>query len=153
MSNRATHAKAAIPSGAAFAGYRARRQRRSHQIVETVGGTVGGYIGGRLPDLIDPPDCPNHRGIGHSVFSITIAGTIIYKKLADWQEWYRDLADDAKLRADNTTDQLWKAFFLLAEFVLRFIAGMIAGVIGGYASHLALDFMTPCSLPLLARGL
>jgi hypothetical protein len=153
MSNRATHVLVAVPSGAALAGYRARRQRRrSHRLVETAGGAVGGYLGGRLPDLIDPPTCPNHRGIGHSFLSISVAGTIIYKSLSDWQDWFRQRADEAKQRADNATDQVSRGFFLVAEFVLRFIAGLIAGVIGGYASHLALDFMTPCSLPLVARG-
>ena len=152
MSNRATHALVAIPSGGAFAMYQAQKQDPIHQVIEVSAGLLGGNIGGRLPDLIDPPDCPNHRGIGHSIYSLTIAGTIIYKKLADWQEWFRILADKMKLCADNTTEPILTAFFLLAEFVSRSIAGLMAGVIGGYASHLALDFMTPCSLPLVARG-
>lgn len=153
MSNRATHAAFAIPSGGALAWHQARNQTAIHQIVEVAAGLFGGYLGGRAPDVIDPANCWNHRGVGHSLFSITIAGTIIYRKLSDWQEWFRDLADKAKLRADAATDQLLKAFFAIAEAVLRGIAGLIAGFIGGYASHLALDFMTPCSLPLFARGI
>lgn len=152
MSNRSTHAAFAIPSGGALAMYQARSQSPTHQLIEISAGLLGGYVGGRLPDLVDPPDSPNHRGIGHSIFSITVAGTIIFNKLSDWQEWFRELADKAKLRAEATADQFLRALFLIAEGVLRGIAGLIAGVIGGYTSHLALDFMTPCSLPLVARG-
>lgn len=152
MSNRTAHATAAIPSGMAFAAYRARRQRPRRLAVETAGGAVGGYIGGRLPDLIDPPDCPNHRGVGHSLLSIAVAGTVVYYKLSDVEEWFRRLADEAKLRADNTTDQILRAFFLATESALRFIVGLIAGVVGGYASHLALDFTTPLGLPLISRS-
>jgi len=152
MSNREVHALAAIPAGGLCAAYQARNQTAPGQVIEVFGGLLGGYAGGRFPDLIDPPVCPDHRGIGHSIFSITIAGTIIYKKLSDWQDWFRNLADEARLRADSAQDDFWKGVFRLAEFLLRFVAGLIAGVIGGYASHLALDFMTPCSLPLVARG-
>ena len=126
------HAFASIPSGGTFAAYQARNQTPSQQGVETLAGLFGGYLGGRLPDLIDPPDCPNHRGIGHSVFAITIAGTVIYKNLSDWQGWFRDLADRARARADSATDELSRAFFVIAEFLFRAAAGLIAGVIGGY---------------------
>lgn len=29
--------------------------------------SVGGFIGSTIPDIIDPPTGPNHRGLGHGV--------------------------------------------------------------------------------------
>jgi hypothetical protein len=39
----------------------------------------------------------------------------------------------------------------LAVSFYRFLAGVLAGFKAGYASHLALDSITPCSLPLIVR--
>jgi membrane-bound metal-dependent hydrolase YbcI (DUF457 family) len=35
------------------------------------------------------------------------------------------------------------------EFLCRLGAGMVARVLGGYASHLVLDSLTPACLPIL----
>jgi hypothetical protein len=38
----------------------------------------------------------------------------------------------------------------LFEMVLRLLAGFVAGLLAGYASHLALDAVTPKGLPIFA---
>jgi hypothetical protein len=40
----------------------------------------------------------------------------------------------------------------IAEMVWRFLAGFENGLAAGYMSHLALDAVTPRSIPLLTRG-
>jgi hypothetical protein len=46
--------------------------------------------------------------------------------------------------ADGEPRHCW-----IAEYFCRFLAGLAAGVLGGYASHLMLDFFTPASLPVV----
>ena len=145
-------------AGGAYAGIRAGRRYKSRSrpaapiAAETAGGMVGGWLGGALPDWIDPPTSPNHRNFGHGV--ATVAGAIA---------WTADmaLAIQQRLRseADKLLNERWqlqsdvaRALSIAAEFFLRFLAGLIDGLIAGYASHLALDFCTPSGLPLFVRG-
>jgi hypothetical protein len=44
---------------------------------------------------------------------------------------------------------LGQLFYWLLELACRFAAGVLAGFLGGYASHLVLDAFTPSSLPLV----
>jgi hypothetical protein len=55
----------------------------------------------------------------------------------------------AALRASATTppQRLWQA---VLEILCRLGAGALAGLLGGYGSHVALDALTPAGLPLLA---
>lgn len=66
-----------------------------------------------------------------------------------WQAWLRSQAQayaDQQLSALSPLEQLWYAFL---EFLCRLGAGALAGVLGGYASHLVLDSLTPACLPIL----
>jgi hypothetical protein len=45
---------------------------------------------------------------------------------------------------------LEQAAHQLLEMLFRLLAGFIAGLLAGYASHLALDALTPKGLPVLA---
>jgi len=51
------------------------------------------------------------------------------------------------MQAQSTPARLWHA---VLEFFFRLLAGAVAGALGGYSSHLALDASTPRSLPLIA---
>jgi hypothetical protein len=51
--------------------------------------------------------------------------------------------------AENSFSQLLS---VLGELFWEFLAGFLNGIAAGYASHLALDALTPHSIPLLARG-
>jgi membrane-bound metal-dependent hydrolase YbcI (DUF457 family) len=51
------------------------------------------------------------------------------------------------MQSQSTLVWLWHVFL---ELLLRLAAGAMAGALGGYGSHLALDAFTPRSLPLIA---
>lgn len=80
-----------------------------------------GKDAGRIPDLLEPATCPNHRRFFHSWVAL-VAMSYGWKKAYDWEP---------------ETD---------LEKFLRFIA-----LVGGAAaiSHLVLDSLTPNSLPLI----
>lgn len=113
---------------------------------ELIASGVGGLLGGRLPDMIDPPNSPNHRDIGHSImFTLAgialLIGVIIYLKTsckelereANWhiQNGY-NIPDDIKVE-------------LMQK---RFTLGFLNGLATGYVSHLALDSTTPAGIKL-----
>jgi hypothetical protein len=86
---------------------------------------------------------------------MAVTGTIgwfLKENLPEWQAWLRAQADRPirKMRVESPSGH--QSFFLLAEYFCRFLAGLIAGVLAGYASHLVLDFFTPMSLPVFLFG-
>lgn len=83
--------------------------------------SVVGAIAGKLPDMIEPATNPNHRKFFHSIVFLVLAGKAVHW-LYEWQP-----------------EEEWQK-------ALRHI-GLIAGA--GYFSHLAFDFVTPKSLPVI----
>lgn len=65
MPNRDVHGPVGAVSGGAYALYMSSGQSPWHVAAETAGGAVGGYAGGILPDVIDTPEHPHHRGFFH----------------------------------------------------------------------------------------
>jgi len=115
----------------------------THPLLEALGGAAGGWIGGALPDWIDPPDSPRHRGFGHGIFTAGIGLTISVVKLRAWQTWLRSRAYQAQEHA-NAEGWLWA----LKAPLYHILAGLIAGLISGYICHLADDSQTPSGLPV-----
>lgn len=150
MPNRDVHLSVGAVSGTTYATYLGWGQPRSLVLVEAVGGLVGGISGGLFPDWIDTPDSPRHRAEAHSLSITGSVGYFVSDKLPTWQASLRDKAQYyAQLRAASHAllPQIGYGFL---EFLFRFLAGAIAGLLAGYASHLALDSVTPSSLPILA---
>ena len=149
MPNYDVHWPVGTASGGAYALYMSYGQPPCHVIAETLGGALGGFAGGVLPDWIDTPDSPRHRAEAHSMALTGTLGWYVNANLAEWQARLRAQADQFRnMRATNTSG-VHQFFFLLAEYFCRFLAGLIAGLLAGYASHLTLDFFTPVSLPVL----
>jgi hypothetical protein len=149
MPNHDVHWPVGTASGGAYALYMGYGQPTVHVIAETLGGAAGGWAGGVLPDRIDTPDCPRHRAEAHSMALTGTIGLYVKENLPQWQTYLRARADDfASMRAASTSG-LDQFLFMLAEFFCRFLAGLIAGALAGYASHLVLDFFTPACLPIL----
>ncbi len=73
MSNGPAHRRIGTLTGGAFALYQARDLPPYQVLAETVGGLLGGRLGASAPDIIDPPWCPRHRGIGHGVLTVGAA--------------------------------------------------------------------------------
>lgn len=120
-----------------------------NQMVEVLGGMAGGYLGGRVPDLLDPPLNPCHRGIAHGGFAVA---TLVAVDLEPWRERCRIAARECEARAAFLPPGSSQRGDLIFQAILhRFAAGFATGLKAGYASHLALDLCTPRGLPLVGR--
>jgi hypothetical protein len=137
MPNRQTHVTVAVLAGVAATLHYTRNERPEDRAVELLGTLIGSYAGGRLPDVLDPPISPLHRSFAHG--GLAVAGVAA----ARVEEWCRACRHDAALCAaqGRSGDRV----------LLLLLAGFLTGLRFGYGSHLALDFFTRQSLPLLGR--
>lgn len=78
---------------------------------------------GTLPDLIEPATSPLHRQLFHSVAFATVVGVMLYRTY-QWQP-------------DTDSGRVTRHILLFAG--------------AAYLIHLAMDSMTPRSLPLIGR--
>jgi membrane-bound metal-dependent hydrolase YbcI (DUF457 family) len=148
-----THSIAGIASGGLITLYRARDLPPPDRAFEVMGGMIGGLIGGKAPDSqhVDPSSLgPNHRRFGHSW---AILGAHIYVAdaiISAWEKFCREKADEAAWRLANTPaiSGVERFLLVLQEVAWRVAAGLLAGFIAGYVSHLALDAFTVKSLPV-----
>lgn len=150
MSDGGTHRAIGTLAGGGFALAKAQQQRPEHLLLEVLGGLIAGNLGARLPDVFDPPMHPGHRSVAHGIAPVAAVGRAAVRGLDGAQVRLRAEADRrAALRASATTplQRLWQA---VLEILCRLGAGALAGLLGGYGSHVALDALTPAGLPLLA---
>jgi membrane-bound metal-dependent hydrolase YbcI (DUF457 family) len=101
---------------------------------------AGGLAGSSLPDRIDPPLFPGHRGFGHSL--IFFVFLVVVMLIA-----YRCLSD-RETRYDSCPSNRPTLERLIAEVVPGFSAGLVAGL----SSHLMADATTPSGIRLFCRG-
>lgn len=149
-----THGVTGITSGGLITFYRARDLPPPDRALETIGGMIGGLIGGKTPDskYVDPSSLgPNHRRFGHSW---TMLGAHVYVAdavISAWEKFFRERADEAACRLANclTLSDLERLLLVFQEVAWRVTAGLLAGFIAGYVSHLALDAFTVKSLPIV----
>jgi LexA-binding, inner membrane-associated putative hydrolase len=149
MPNRDVHLPVGALSGAAYATYHAWGQPGPYILAEAAGGMLGGIGGGLLPDGIDTPGSPRHRTEAHSM---SITGTVGYymnQQLPQWQANLRTEAQRSAQLSAASTSLLPQIGYSALELIFRFLSGLLAGLLAGYASHLALDSLTPSSLPVL----
>jgi membrane-bound metal-dependent hydrolase YbcI (DUF457 family) len=150
MSDGRTHRAIGTLAGGGYALAKAQQQRPENILLEVIGGLLAGNLGARLPDSLDPPLHPGHRSVSHGILPVATAGVGAVRSLDGWQARLRAEANRrASLRATAATplQRLWQA---LLEILCRLGAGALAGLLGGYGSHIALDAFTPAGLPLLA---
>lgn len=126
MSDERTHRAIGTLVGGGFALAKAQQQRPEHLLLEVLGGLIAG------------------------IAPVAAVGRAAVRGLDGAQVRLRAEADRrAALRASATTplQRLWQA---VLEILCRLGAGALAGLLGGYGSHVALDALTPAGLPLLA---
>ena len=149
MPNRQTHIKVGVLSGCGFAAYRSCEQDLPNMLLETIGGGVGGYIGSRLPDMIEPAMCPDHRQFAHSVAAGSSVACSLYKLLEKWEKEFRSRAKYyGDKRNEDFASWFQKFLYTVLEIFFRIVAGGLGGLGAGYISHLALDGRTPKGLPV-----
>jgi len=149
MSSGRTHRAIGTLAGGGYALARARQQRPEHLLLEVIGGLVAGNVGARLPDVFDPPLHPRHRSIAHGIVPVAVVGNAAVRALDGWQTRLRAAADRRAARRAAATTPLQRLWQALLEVLCRLGAGALAGLLGGYGSHIALDAFTPAGLPLL----
>lgn len=138
MPNRSTHTFVGSIAGGVAVARVTRDKTDKEKLISVIGGLIGGNIGGRLPDIIDPPTGPNHRGVGHSAtLGLAGSGGYAYKVAPLAMEYCYEQAAIAEENGDFLLEILW-----------LFLAGLVWGIGAGYASHLLLDLGTPKGLPL-----
>ena len=150
MPNRPAHDLAGLLVGG-FEGFRLSEQIQSrYRLAEVIGSTVGGVGGSRVPDAFDTPTSPRHRGLAHGVAA---ASFVLSLPVEEWQAACRAhaAAHEANAIALAEGSLNWLVQRALVLF-WHFLAGLLGGLRAGYFSHLALDAMTPMSLPLIGLG-
>jgi len=149
MSNRSEHDSAALLAGTTFAYSRGINFKSPQPVLEAVGGAIGSVIGGRLPDRLDPPTSPNHRGLAHGILPVAALGTVMISRLDHAQNWLRGQAVQYRWARLLASSPLQAAWYELCEWVCYLLAGALAGFVAGYASHLVLDSQTSRCLPII----
>lgn len=164
MPGRKTHTLVGAVSGAALAAHRTKKNIRHNRLARVAGGAVGGALGGALPDFFEPAISPWHRGQGHSVAAAT-AVVSSGNLLTRWEAFCLNSAERCRARPTKLVRDAQGALFVpvppnplsqvlltFGEIFWEFLAGFLNGLVAGYTSHLALDALTPRSIPLLTRG-
>lgn len=113
--------------------------------VEIFGGVMGGILGAMMPDIIDRPDCPQHRSIAHGVLPVGIVLFLACRYLMTC----RALANDIVYSLANLYIISPELNHVIGQELGYMAAGGVIGFILGYASHLVLDAFTPGSLPIV----
>jgi membrane-bound metal-dependent hydrolase YbcI (DUF457 family) len=164
MAGHRTHIVLGTAAGAGYAAHRAKNRPGAKGLVRVAGGAMGGALGGALPDIFEPAISSWHRGLGHSV----AVGSGLASRgyfLAQWEGFCLEKAEQCRVRPTTLVWDPQEDFYVqvppnplsqllstLGELFWEFLAGFLNGLVGGYASHLALDAFTPRSIPLLTRG-
>lgn len=160
MPDGKTHKLVGTATGALYAAYRAREQRTADRWLEVLGGALGGYLGGILPDSIEPATSSWHRDLAHScaagggIVALSRTFTALAEACREQAEKCRaiPMVAQGNFYVVAPADP-WKQFIMsLSELIWRFLAGCVNGLAAGYTSHLALDAVTPRSIPLLTTG-
>lgn len=149
MPNRNTHLAVAVPLGTIAAAHKAREMNGLQYIAEVAGGTIGSVLGGLGPDRMDPPTSPLHRGIGHSIAVSCVLTGLAGQRIDAWQTWLRGEAARLLDLQNSQMDPLLRAFYGVCYVLVCLLSGALVGFVVGWGSHLALDFGSIRSLPLL----
>lgn len=112
-------------------------------------GLAAGGVGGRIPDLLDPPIHPNHRGLYHSVLAgcVVVGGAILTVKALKFL--YEQTHHTHGTEARPTTTGQGGAKSSGISLKQAAIGAAVLAVLGAIASHLLADSGTPDGLPLV----
>lgn len=145
MPNKKVHSAAGVTAGVALM-LTTQIKDKNINLPELIGSAVGGLLGGRLPDMIDPPNSPNHRDIGHSIL-FTIAGiALVICAVICLKTSCKELERDANWHIQNGYNIPDDINMKLTQ--KRLLIGFLNGLTTGSVSHLALDSTTPAGINL-----
>lgn len=149
MPNCRTHTVAGAVAGGVWAGVTLGELPTAGFAVVVGGGLAGGAIGGMLPDLLEPAYSPRHRSFAHSWVALA---AMTQARVNTWQrECHRRAEHYTAMAHEPVVTSALRQWYQLVALCYRFLAGALAGFKAGYVSHLVLDSITPCGLPLIGR--
>lgn len=149
MPNRPVHLAAAVSLGTLVSIHKARGLNGLQYVAEIAGGALGGAVGGLGPDWVDPPTSPFHRGVGHSAAISCVMTGLASRRIDAWQAWLREEAARFRCLQNVVVDPLLRAFHGICYVLICLVSGALVGFLAGWGSHLALDFGSVRSLPLI----
>jgi membrane-bound metal-dependent hydrolase YbcI (DUF457 family) len=153
MSNGKDHKMAGIVGGVALSLARTRDGAEWVEIIfRAAAAGIGGALGAKIPDILEPAKGRYHRDFAHSFLGAAIVIKTGGDLLRHIDGWASERA--AKARADAEAayasgDTFGWLLSTVARLFFEALVGLTTGLLGGYLSHLALDFFTPDSIPLL----
>lgn len=154
MPNASAHKALGAASGAAASSYFVAPFLRPHdenngKPALLLAGLVAGGVGGRIPDMLEPPIHPNHRGFCHSV----VVGGAVVAGVAITVRALHELRGNQTSAGKTTTGSVRRGEddeeASGVSFKSAVIAAVAIAVLVGIISHLAADSGTPSGLPLL----
>lgn len=112
-------------------------------------GLAAGGLGGRIPDLLDPPIHPNHRGFCHSVLAgcVAVGGAIVTVKALNFLYKQAHQTPTTRTRPKRTGASGAKSLGISLQQAA--IGAALLAVLVAIASHLIADSGTPDGLPLV----
>jgi hypothetical protein len=119
--------------------YNGQKGNPSLSLIYAAGGLIGGIQGGRLAEIIDPPNSPLHRSLGHSAI---VNGSIYFSKRV--KKIFQDCLDWLIKKATEFMNAGNKFLSILCHFAAAFLIGFATG----HGLHLITDMFTPMSLPI-----
>lgn len=150
MANRRAHRTVGAVAGIIAAFCLSKGQPILHRIIKIVGGAIAGLLTALVPDWFEPANSPNHRKFFHGLLPNAALIVFFARRIRPFQSSLRSRADghaDMARQAQTTGSKFWQC---VLEFSCRLLSGAAAGAFAGYGSHLALDLITPRSLPPIA---
>lgn len=124
MPNRPVHLAAAVPLGAFVSAHKARELNGLQYIAEVA-------------------------GVGHSLAVSCVIGGLASRRIDAWQTWLREEAARFRGLQNLAADPLLRAFYGICYVLVCLVSGALVGFLAGWGSHLALDFGSVRSLPLI----
>ena len=121
--------------------YNSQKGNPELSLLYAAGGFIGGIKGGGLAEIIDPPDSPLHRSIGHSA---VINGYIYFGKKV--KNIFQDCLDWLIKKATDFMNAGNKIMYYLCHFA----ASILIGFAAGHGLHLIVDMFSPMTLPIIA---
>lgn len=149
MANRKQHVVLGFTVGVGGYALHSYAEEGRTTLPELFGAGLSGVAGALLPDIIEPATSPNHRSFFHSVSFVVIAGPPSWSYAWRIKDEQIRLAEDCEARANAMQDGFEKSLWKLQAILHRFLAGLLPGLVLGYASHLLADSVTPKGLPFL----
>jgi membrane-bound metal-dependent hydrolase YbcI (DUF457 family) len=122
---------------------------REISLAELLGGAISGAIASKLPDFLEPATHPNHRSTFHSLTFLVTTGVVALPWAEQKRQRQYQLAEYARSQANSPANETNRGYWQRKALWHEFVAGLIAGLVVGYISHLVADSFTPKRLPIL----